>query len=332
MFSEKKTVHVYHKNQPNDFSLEIKGNVIIFNSIEWANDILGSIGMAEMSYLDVTFLDSATHASQEVVEAFLPMILTKYAPSIRVLKLRGLDHEFFSLIEFHPENGLLFPRLTEITLSETVITRHVLEMFSHVKVLRIYDPFRMNFGPKQIKHTTNIPFNNLVNFILIFNDSNSRIGKQYLPIESTTIQGIRIYDKYHKNFDDKNNFIVIKSLPRMINLNTLKIKGGAKGYSIQKLNKFPFKNLLTKLILPIKDTINVFRSKVKEVEQFICTAHSLTQASFLLDHLPHDKQLQFAQYKDKTIACKKPSQARFEVFFYNISNAFMEFTVRKIFQ
>lgn len=318
---QQKSVHVSHTVKKRDFSLQITGKVIIFRSFRWANDIFATIKQLGIVCLDVSFVNEMTHASDELVVEFLKLILTHCVNSINVLKLWDLDYLYFDTMQnFHSNDGPIFQNLKEITLKNIFLNRDILQMFSHTKILRLFDPPNVEFGSET---SENIPFNNLDSLFVSFDKSNTFIGAQSIPIISNTVQHIQIFDTYRASYDSNDISISIPSLASMNTINVLMIVGGARFYSIRELNELNCKNTLTKLTVPLKKSANI-----KQVQEFICDAWQLILSKFILDQLSLKERKKFEQHR--TIQCKNHPNAQYEVIYTDNGYSFFEYTVRKI--
>lgn len=322
-----KSIDIFHTVK--ESSLKITEKAILFNSIEWAIDILASIEQLEMFILSITFADEqiVSHASDDLVVGLLRLILTRCVNSIRVLTLTHLDQSYFDKMqEFHPNNGPFLPYLESITLTNIGITYRLLQMFSHTKMLRLNDPSRMEFSAKEIKNIKIISFNNLECLILSFNKSNTLFGEQLLPIELTIVKSIQILDRYRLPFYSNDISISMHSLASTTTLSELKIVGGGRTYSLRELNSFKSKKMFEILTVPLHASANI-----KDVFKFICNAEHLILFTFILDQLSANDRRKFKRYKK--IKCPKLRNAmakKYEAKYTEISNSFIEYTVRRV--
>lgn len=328
---ETKFVHVLHTTGRG--SLEIKNDAIIFNSIEWAFNILSSLTHINIVNLKVAFvevqneLDLSGHqyANEAEVVRFLELIFENCLFSITRLELRYFDIlSYFHKVPHLISKGKFFPRLEDIKLEDMKISRDVLNIFRHVRHLRLYDPWQMEFAQTD-QYTENIQFNNLESLTVFFTRHNSFIGQKTLPIESYNIKSIHIEYIFCGYFDGDEPAISISSLAHMTSLEMLTIIGGAKVYTIEDLKSFAFIKTIHYLTVPL----NIITT-VAQVHTLVCSAGELTEFIFLLDHFTADSREQFKPHSEHNkIKCGGARNIQYDVSYETINKKFPAYIVRK---
>lgn len=272
--------------------MEVNGWIFTIDSFPLATEIFTSFEQPiKIVNFDVDFgygIIDPSYPTDEQVKQLLIHISTTCADSITSLNLSHLNDNFIEM--FQRIHGKTFHNLERLFISNSVLTRRLLEAFSHAQYKTINNPTEMLFDSNNV---VNIPFNNLNKFVLRVY---KHVGTQTLPIVSSTVEYIGIFDTFSVLSGLGINVISIASLEQLTNLRFLLIEEGKQLYSVQDLNQLQSKNTLELLAVALEKD-----ETVENVNNFVCALEKLNDSTFIFDHLHKCERKQIDEHK--TINC-----------------------------